>query len=155
MRKGAIIFICLMCVVFISATALAQPYSYCKDFLESGNPGGWTLSWQTYDDEWTLGVGEEVDVDIWINDLPESLITGGAWLVYYPAQISVVSVEVYELGTGNQSVVIFLVLNYRRSLNCGHLRLFRDNTSNGSHIRHTKGKSVQPASHFCFGLLFD
>ncbi len=99
MRKGALVFICLLCVVFISGTALAQPYSYCKDFLESGNPGGWAISWQTYDDEWTLGVGEEVDADIWINDLPESLLTGGAWLDYDPAQISVVSVQVYELAS--------------------------------------------------------
>ena len=58
---------------FAAGAVFAQTYSYCKDFLEGGNPGGWTASLQTYDDEWTLGVGEEIDVDIWINDLPEAL----------------------------------------------------------------------------------
>ena len=99
MKKLAIFCAGAMIVCFMSGTTLAQTYSYCKDFLESGNPGGWTSSLQTYDDEWTLGVGEEVDVDIWINDLPESLITGGAWLIFDPAKISVVSVAVYELGS--------------------------------------------------------
>jgi len=99
MKKGALIYTCLLIVFFVSGIASAQTYSYCKDFLEGGNPGGWTASLQTYDDEWTLGVGEEVDTDIWINDLPESIITGGAWLVYDPAQISVVNVDVYELGS--------------------------------------------------------
>ena len=99
MKKLVIICTCVLIVGLAVGTALAQTYSYCKDFLESGNPGGWTESWQTYDEEWTMGVGEEVDVDIWINDLPESIISGGAWLDFDPAKFSVVSVEVYEIDS--------------------------------------------------------
>ena len=41
---------------------------YCKDFLEPGNPGGWSESLKTFEDEWTLNGGEEVELDVWIND---------------------------------------------------------------------------------------
>ena len=77
-------------------THIATIGGYCKDFLEDGNPGGWTKSLQTYDEEWTLDVGEEVNVDIWLNDLPELLLTGGFLLEYDPSTISIMSVEVYD-----------------------------------------------------------
>ena len=69
---------------------------YCKDFLEAGNPGGWTGSLKTFEDEWTMGTSETIDVDIWINDVPEQLLTAGFWISFDPALVSVVGVEVYN-----------------------------------------------------------
>ena len=62
---------------------------YCKDFLESGNSGGWSASLKTFDDEWTMGVGDEVSVDIWINDVPEVLVAAGFYLTYDPSLVTV------------------------------------------------------------------
>jgi hypothetical protein len=92
MRRLAVV-----CTLWL--TLLAPPcfaIQYCKDILETGNPGGWTGSLKTFDDEWTIGTSETVDVDIWINDAPEALLTGGFWISFDPALVSVVSVEVYN-----------------------------------------------------------
>jgi hypothetical protein len=70
---------------------------YCKDFLESGNPGGWyDNSLKTFDDEWTMEVGGEVELDIWVNDVPFALLSGGFWIEYDPSKVSIVSVDVYD-----------------------------------------------------------
>ncbi len=69
---------------------------YCKDFLESGNPGGWSVSLKTFDDEWTLKVGDEVELDIWINDVPLPLLSGGFWIEYDPSEVSIVHVQSYD-----------------------------------------------------------
>ena len=50
MRKISAICILLLIVGLVPNPAFA--IEYCKDFLESGNPGGWTESLKTFDDEW-------------------------------------------------------------------------------------------------------
>jgi hypothetical protein len=68
---------------------------YCKDFLEAGNPGGWSASVKTFDDEW-VGDEDEISLDIWINDVPTGLHVAGFYLTYDPSLVSVEGVEVYD-----------------------------------------------------------
>ena len=83
-------------VVFTLMVSPCFAVEYCKDFLESGNLGGWSASLKTFEDEWTLGVGDEISVDIWLNDVPEGLLSAGFYLTYDPSLVSVESVEVYD-----------------------------------------------------------
>ena len=101
MKKFRVICICAVLVGFMAGQAVAQ-ISYCKDFLEPGNPGGWSASAKTFDDEWVLGEGETtVDMDIWINDVPEpQLLTGGCILVYDPAFVQITSLIPYDNANG-------------------------------------------------------
>jgi hypothetical protein len=69
---------------------------YCKDFLETGNPGGWSASLKTFDDEWTLGFGEAVELEIWINDVHEELLSGGGWITYDPSLVRIEEVLAYD-----------------------------------------------------------
>ena len=69
-------FVCALILSLVTTPCLA--IQYCKDFLEEGNPGGYN-SLKTFDDEWTLNPTETVDMDIWVNDTPEDLISAGFW----------------------------------------------------------------------------
>jgi len=69
---------------------------YGTDFLEPGNPGGVSGSLKTFDDEWTLGTGDTVDVDIWISDLPEDMITAGFVVEYDESRVSIANTAVYD-----------------------------------------------------------
>ncbi len=79
-----------------TSVASTVQISFCKDFLEPGNPGGWGTSLKTFEEEWTLTQGEAVDIDIWINDIPQNLLTGGFWMTYDPAAVNILSVDVYN-----------------------------------------------------------
>ena len=69
---------------------------YGTDFLEPGNPGGVSGSLKTFDDEWTLETGETVDVDIWISELPEDMITAGFVVEYDDSRVSIANTAVYD-----------------------------------------------------------
>ena len=95
MKKALIIIMLLLVIGLLSSSAFA--IHYCKDFLEPGNPGGWYgNSLKTFDDEWTMEVGDEVDLDIWVNDVPLYLVSGGFWIQYDPSEVSIVSVDAYD-----------------------------------------------------------
>lgn len=90
----------IICVVSLFFGFLSSPVyaiQYCNDFLEDGNPGGWGMSPKTFDDTWLLCfIGEEVELDVWINDVPEPLLQAGFWMTYDPLFVNVVGVEVYD-----------------------------------------------------------
>ena len=69
---------------------------YSIDFLEPENPGGWTDSLKTFDEEWEMSVGEEVDIDVWINGALEPIKTSGFMMRYDPSLATLVSVQVYD-----------------------------------------------------------
>jgi hypothetical protein len=71
-------------------------FGYFTDLLEPGNPGGWTSSLKTFDDEWTLSPGEEIEVDIWLNDIPETMLLSGFWLEYDSSLVSIIEVKAYD-----------------------------------------------------------
>ena len=94
MKKLIIIFLFSFFVVHISFPVSAV--EFCADFLESGNPGGWTASKKTCDPKGPKGLGKEAEVDIWLKGVKEDIITAGFWLSYDPSQVSIVSVEIYD-----------------------------------------------------------
>ena len=69
---------------------------FCKDVLEGVNPGGPSQSLKTWDEEWIKSRTAEVEVDIWINDVPEPLITGSFYFEFDPVQLSVLAIEIYD-----------------------------------------------------------
>ena len=94
MKKLLIVCAFTLTIGFLSSPCFA--IHYCKDFLEPGNPGGWSESLKTFEDEWTLNAGEIVELDIWINDVPEELITAGFWITYDPSLVSIEEVLAYN-----------------------------------------------------------
>ena len=92
MRKLIIVCIFSLLLGFLSSPAYA--IQYCKDFLENGNPGGLS-SLKTFDDELNVFSDKEPEIDIWINDVPEPLITAGFWITYDPAFLGILDVQVF------------------------------------------------------------
>lgn len=69
---------------------------FCADFLEPGNPGGLTASKKTCDPKAPKGLGKDAEIDIWLKGVPEEIITAGFWISYDPAQVTTVSVDIYD-----------------------------------------------------------
>ena len=47
-----------------------------------------------------MTVGGEVELDIWINDVPLHLLSAGFWIEYDPSKVRIVNVEVYDWING-------------------------------------------------------
>ena len=71
-------------------------FGYFTDFLEPGNPGGWINSQKTFEEEWTLSPGEEIEMDIWLNDVSEPMLYGEFGIVSDPSLVSIIGVEAYD-----------------------------------------------------------
>jgi len=87
-------------LTLISSPSFAAEYDFMfhADFLESANPGGWTYSYKTFEEEYTVNVGNTVEVDIWVHDVPlyEGIIFAGLYIEYNSSEIAVISVDVYD-----------------------------------------------------------
>ena len=94
MRKLSIICLAILFVGLMSGSAFA--IGYCKDLLEPENPGGWGTSLKTFDDEWNVCHGIVLELDIWINDVPEPLFTAGFSLTASNVDVNFIDVEVYD-----------------------------------------------------------
>ena len=94
MKKFALL--CVFTLFMCCAVSAAFGVEYGADFLETGNPGGWSESLKTFDDVWTVSPGRTVNMDIWINDLPEELITAGFQMEYDASLVSVSGCDVYD-----------------------------------------------------------
>lgn len=68
---------------------------FCADFLEAGNKGGFS-GLKTFDGEWVLGVGDTVEVDVWICGMPEPLLTVGFWALYDSSLLSVENAAAFD-----------------------------------------------------------
>ena len=93
----------IVCVFALTLGLLSSPVfaiQYCKDFLEDGNPGGWTSSLKTFDDEATVSFNQTFELDVWVNDLPEGMFTGGFTLYYDPQKIEVLDILPYDGTNG-------------------------------------------------------
>jgi hypothetical protein len=69
---------------------------YCTDFLESCNPGGWSLSLKTFEEAYEVGITSPYEIDVWLNDVPIPLITAGFWIVHDTSQIGIEDVFIYD-----------------------------------------------------------
>ena len=94
MKKLTITFMFSLCMALIALPANAV--EFCVDFLESGNPGGWTASKKTCDSKGPKGLSKEAEADVWLKGVTEDIITAGFWLSYDASQVTIVSVEIYD-----------------------------------------------------------
>lgn len=96
MKKLSIFYTTALIICLMTGSAIAQ-ISYSKDFLEVGNPGGWSDSTKTFEESWTLSPGDTVDVDIWVTDVPEpSLLSAGFFIFNDSPLVNITSVTAYD-----------------------------------------------------------
>ena len=94
-------------VLFLSLMGnTCSAIEFCKDVLEWGNPGGPSKGLKTWDEEWIIGGPAEVDVDIWINDVPEKLVTAAIYLEFDWSQMSVLSADIYDPWDRGMSSIV-------------------------------------------------
>ena len=101
MQKKFYIICCFLLVAGLmgNATVSHGAPGYRIDVLEPGNNGGWEESLKTFDDEWTIPQSETVEVDIWLHDVTQELLTAGFWIEYNPEQVSIETVKAYDGST--------------------------------------------------------
>ena len=104
MKKLSLIGALVLVVSLMAGPVCA--IQYCKDYLEDGNPGGWTGSSKSFEEEIALRVSDTVFVDVWINDLrpdvkgqPDKIINGG-FQATWTSNLEVVSVLPYDSAGG-------------------------------------------------------
>ncbi len=125
MNNLKIICISVFLLGFLAGSAVAQ-ISYCKDILEPGNPpevgicdiiggdcqtdldcagGGLAClknPLKTWDETWEMNEGETIDMDIWINDVPEPMLTAGCFITYDTTLINITSFVPNDTNSGGQ-----------------------------------------------------
>lgn len=94
MKKVFIVCAFTLFLGLISNSVLA--IQYCKDLLEPCNPGGWSLSFKTFDEGYYIGPGSAYEIDIWLNDVPIPLLTAGFWVVCDSTQIDIEGALIYD-----------------------------------------------------------
>ena len=91
----------IVSIVFVLTVIVCPAYSpvfaiqFCTDFLEAGNKGGMS-GLKTFDGEWVLGVGDTVEVDVWICGVPEPLLTVGFWTLYDASLLGVENAAAFD-----------------------------------------------------------
>ena len=103
MKKLSIIWLFIFFLSFLSTQCFAyvadEHFIFRTDFLEPENPGGWTHSLKTFDEEYSVTIGSTIEVDIWTYNFPlpgMGLLVGDIVIFYDPAQLSILSVDVYD-----------------------------------------------------------
>ena len=103
--KKLSIMCALVWVVSLTAGSVFA-VQYCKDYLEDGNPGGWTESSKTFEEGISLKVNDAVLVDVWINDLRPDVngqpdwVISGAFEASWSSNVTVVNVTPYDKENG-------------------------------------------------------
>ena len=90
MKKLSTIGLLILVFSLMSGTAFA--IGYCKDIAPTDPPD------KTFDDEWTMNAGEAVEMDIYLNDIPEALTYVMVWITYdsYPGGIDPRDLQIYD-----------------------------------------------------------
>jgi len=91
---GVVLFI-----TFMTTHSRADTYfNFYTDFLEQGNPGGWTFSHKTFDNEYTVTVGQTSEIDIWVHDvvLDDGLLYAELAIEYNPDEVEISHLEVFD-----------------------------------------------------------
>ena len=78
-------------LVFALMSGAAFAIGYCVDIAPTDPPD------KTFDDEWTGIVGEEIEIDVYLNDVPESIFTAGIFMLpyQYPGE-EVTDIQIYD-----------------------------------------------------------
>lgn len=90
------LIISAMPIFLLLLTAPVFGIKYSVDFLETGNPGGWTNSLKTFDTDWHTASGYEVEMDIWVEDVPENIIAMEFYIHYDSAKLTIMSADIYD-----------------------------------------------------------
>ena len=98
MKKLLIIWALASVLGPISVSAQNYYDHHYIDFLESGNLGGWGTSLKTWDEEYSMNVGDTVEFDVWLNDVAVEigLLEASFWATYDPSKLSIVDVKAYD-----------------------------------------------------------
>lgn len=88
MKKLLAIWMVILVLALSASTAFA--IGYCKDIAPINPPD------KTFEDEWIGIVGEEIEIDIYLNDPPETLLTAGVFIPPYDLPIEITAVQVYD-----------------------------------------------------------
>jgi hypothetical protein len=94
MKKISVLYLVVLMVLQVAIPVCAV--EFCADFLEPGNSGGWTESKKTCEQKAPKDLGKEAEIDIWLKNVPEEIITAGFWISYDPTQVSIASAEIYD-----------------------------------------------------------
>jgi len=102
MQKLSVVCFSLLVVVLLLLDH-ACAVTYTTDVLEQGNPGGWTASLKTFDEEVIANQGQSLTIDIWATDAPGQATAGGLWIDYTGSTniISYVSAQRYNKEIGS------------------------------------------------------
>jgi len=96
-KQFYVICCCLLSTALMGNFTVSQGApSYRIDVLEQGNPGGWEASLKTFDDETAIAQSETIEMDIWLRDVAEPLITAGFWMEFDASQMDIISTDVYS-----------------------------------------------------------
>lgn len=89
MQKLSAILLFISVFVLTSGTAFA--IGYCIDAAPTSPHD------KTFDDEWTGIVGEEIEIDVYLNDVPESIFTAGVFMLpyQYPGE-EVTDIQIFD-----------------------------------------------------------
>ena len=81
----------MFALVFALMSGAAFAIGYCVDIAPTDPPD------KTFDDEWTGIVGEEIEIDVYLNDVPESIFTAGIFMLpyQYPGE-EVTDIQIYD-----------------------------------------------------------
>ena len=101
--------------IFALMSGTAFAIGFCKDIAPTDPPN------KTFDDEWTMNVGEEVEIDIYLNDMPQNLLNV-SFLLGFGSSIEIVEVQVYDGVNGPPgpwaSGCTSIDLDYQESNHC-------------------------------------
>ena len=96
-KRFLVICLCLLFTGLMGNSTVSHgALSYRVDVLEQGNPGGWEESLKTFDNEVTVTPPETVEIDVWLHDVPEPLITAGFWVESDTSQMRIISADIYS-----------------------------------------------------------
>lgn len=88
-----VICTCIMIVCLLPTPVFS--FHFSADFLEEGNRGGHS-GLKTFDREWVVGVGDNLEVDIWVSSMPEPLLTSGFWALFDSSVLAVEHVAAFD-----------------------------------------------------------
>jgi hypothetical protein len=85
-KAVSIFSVCAVAVCLLASPVF--PFHFNTDFLEEGNRGGHSGS-KTFDREWIMGLGDTVEVDVWISGMSEPLLTSGFRMLFDSSVLAV------------------------------------------------------------------
>jgi hypothetical protein len=92
-------------ILLLSAsTCFAIGFSKC--IVGQSDSANESNSLKTWEDEWTMAQAGDVEIDVWLSDVPEPLITAGVWIEYDASQMDIVSANIDSVWDAGMSQIL-------------------------------------------------